>query len=73
MVVDRSWLERYTEGCCHVLDGRRAVKQQRKRVAKQKAQGRDTTFSEDLLVSFELTQVIFEDDLQQIRREFGLS
>ena len=71
MVLDqRSWFERYTEACRHVLEGRRAVEKQRKLITKEKAQGRDTKSYEDLLASFERTQVIFEDDLKRIRREF---
>ena len=68
-----SWFERYTEACRRVLEGRRAVEQERKFIAKEKEQGRDTKSYEDLLASFEQTQVIFEDDLKRIRREFGLS
>jgi hypothetical protein len=74
VVLDQwSWFERYTEACRHVLEGRRAVEKQRKLIAKEKAQGRDTKSYEDLLASFERTQVIFEGDLKRIKREFGLS
>jgi len=74
MVLDQwSWFERYTEACRHVLDGRRTLETHRKLIAKEKAQGRDTKSSEDLLASLERTQIIFEDDLKRIRRQFGFN
>jgi hypothetical protein len=74
VVLDHgSWFERYTEACRHVLEGKRAVQKQRELIAKDKAQGRDTKSYEDQLASFERAQIIFEDDLKRIKREFGLS
>jgi hypothetical protein len=68
-----SWFERYTVACRDVLVGRRAVEKQRNLIAEEKAQGRDTKSSEDLLASFERTQVIFEDNLKRIRATSDLA
>jgi hypothetical protein len=64
--IFRPWLERYLEAHRHAVSGRTVIKRQRGLIARQKAVGRNTEASEDLLASFERTQAIFENDLARI-------
>jgi hypothetical protein len=64
-------LERYQEAHRHVVSGREVIRRQRDLIAARKADGRNTDESEELLVTFERTQAIFEDDLARITRERG--
>lgn len=52
----------------HTEEGRRIVERQRRLIADQQARGENTERSESLLVTFELAQAVFEDDLTSIRR-----
>jgi hypothetical protein len=66
----RRWVDRYLEAYRHVLWGREVIGL-RDLIARKKATGRNTDQSEELLVTFERTQSIFEDDLARITRERG--
>ena len=50
----------------HVREGRRTVERQREIIARQKQQGVDTAAAEALLLTFERSLAIFEDDLCKI-------
>ena len=69
MSQPRSGESKLAQATRHVAEGRRIVAQQRERVARLKASGRDTTRSEELLDQFERTLAIFEDDLKAIQGE----
>jgi hypothetical protein len=53
----------------HVLGGRRIVERQREIVARKKAAGIDATLSKELLQTFQITPVTFEDDLAALLAE----
>ena len=65
---DRAWPERYAQAQRHVLAGLRTIGRQRALINRQRASGRDTRQSEELLAAFEQSQSIFEDDLVRIGR-----
>ena len=52
----------------HVRRGRRIVERQRELIRTIRDQGRDCTGAEKLLLLFQQSLVIFEDDLRQIAR-----
>ena len=62
----RTLAERHAEAQRHVLVGRRLIDRQRRLIGRLKVLGRDTRRSEEILVSFEQTQLIFEGDLIRI-------
>jgi len=51
----------------HLQEGRRTFARQRELVARQRALGQDTTVSDALLVEFERSLIVFEQDLQSIQ------
>jgi hypothetical protein len=51
------WIERYLEAQRHVVSGRNVVKRQRALIARKRAEGRNTEESENLLATFERTQL----------------
>jgi hypothetical protein len=64
----KTWTERRALALQHVISGRRIIERQRRLITQRKAIGADTGESERLLVSFEKTQVIFEQDLADLDR-----
>ena len=62
----RTWSDRYTQAQRHAVAGRRVIDRQRKLINQLKALGRDTRLFEEVLASFERSQLIFEDDLVRI-------
>jgi hypothetical protein len=53
----------------HVSKGRAVLSRHRQLVANQQARGLDAAISEELLVQFERSQAIFEEDLERLLRE----
>ncbi len=49
----------------HVITGRRIIAAQQARIARLRAEGKDTTRAEQLLASYEDSLAIFEDHLRQ--------
>ena len=65
----RSWLERYEDVLRQVIAGQDVLARQRAVIEWLKSHGQDTTWFEDGLRPFEQSQVIFEEDLERVRRE----
>jgi len=53
----------------HVASGRSVLARQRSVITKKNKLGIDVSGSEELLVVFEKSQAIFEDDLERLLRE----
>jgi len=64
-----SWRERHDLAARHVADVRLVIDRQRTLIDRQRALGYDTAKSEDLLATFERSQLTFEDDLARIAKE----
>jgi hypothetical protein len=64
-----SWTERQRIAQRHVSDGQRVIQRQRALIHSQRKAGRDTTDAEEMLASFERTQVVLEDHLARIVAE----
>jgi hypothetical protein len=62
------WLERRALALRHVQSGRVIVDRQRALIARSKALGVDTARAESLLICFERSQTIFEQDLADLDR-----
>ena len=48
----------------HVVNGRRIITAQERRIAGLRADGRDCSSAEALLATYQTTQAIFEDELE---------
>jgi hypothetical protein len=64
-----TWKERHDVAQRHVAEGQRVIERQRALIRRQQEAGRDTKDAEQLLATFERSQVLFEDDLARIRAE----
>jgi hypothetical protein len=53
----------------HVASGRSVLTRQRSVITRKNGLGIDASSAEDLLVLFEKSQAIFEDDLERLLRE----
>ena len=53
----------------HVATGRAIIVRQRQTIQRRRNQRWDVSLSEELLLRFEQTQIIFEDDLERLLRE----
>jgi hypothetical protein len=62
------WLARRAVAVRHVEGGRRIVDRQRALIARCKALGVNTDEAKNLLVAFERSQTIFEQDLADLDR-----
>jgi hypothetical protein len=67
--IRRPWIERYMEARRHVIDGRKILNRQRELIARNRDQGQNTDQAKSLLVDFERSQAIFEQDLDRISGE----
>jgi hypothetical protein len=63
------WEKRHALAERHVIDGRKAIDQQRSIIARQKALRVNTQASEALLAAFERSQEIFEGNLARLLQE----
>ena len=59
-------IERYAHAGPKVAEGQRAIDCQRVLIATRKALGKNTAQSQELLITFEQLQTIFEGDLARI-------
>jgi len=50
----------------HVISGREIIAAQKERIERRRAKGEDTAHDEALLVQYEHSQAIFEDDLMRL-------
>jgi hypothetical protein len=64
-----TWAERHQAAQRLVAEGQRAIERQRALIRRQKEFGSDTKDAEELLATFERTQVIFENDLARVLAE----
>ena len=64
--MTQSFADRKRRAQQHVASGRRLVTQQRREIAEIKARQGDSSDSQMLLSTFEMTLAIFEQDLSEI-------
>ncbi|HET7850834.1 MAG TPA: hypothetical protein VFL51_17425 [Pseudolabrys sp.] len=64
-----TWKERYDQAGRHVALGQKIIERQRMLINNLKICHASTSAADEILLRFERSQAIFEDDLRRISRE----